>query len=206
MHTIGTDFGFLIARQKMRFMRTMCVAILLVGLMFFYNTSNAQGWCQDRQGIYSVGAGGTSVIGLGPGYSGLTGPGLSVNISGEYRVQRFVGVGFETGMDVFMAPYYIYTGEPPYPRHYATIGIPLAIKCNVHILEAANLPIANRLDVYAGLNLGAGPAIYTGVPSGAFGFLEVGPQVGVRYWLNRGVAIFGEFGYGATFTNIGFTF
>ncbi len=188
-------------------MKTTIVTCVIVLMLITTSRLSAQGWCQDRGSVYSVGVGGASAIALGPGYSGLTGPGLSVNVSGEYRVQRFVGVGFETGMDVFFWPYpnYNYPDHPEIARDVA-IGIPLAVKCNVHILEAANVPIASKLDVYAGLNFGAGPAFYTGTPSGAFGFLVVGPQVGIRYWLNRNIAIFGEFGYGATFSNIGFSF
>jgi hypothetical protein len=165
----------------------------------------AQGWNQDRKGIYSIGVGGTQVIGLGYGSLGLTPPGLSINVSGEYKVHRFVGVGFETGLNFFFGPpYYVY--PPPAPR-YVSIGIPLGVKVNVHILEAANVPIANKLDAYAGLNLGGGPAFYTGPNPGvvAWGFIHVGPQVGVRYWLNHNIAVFGEFGWGATFANVGIT-
>jgi len=164
-----------------------------------------QGWNQGRMGIYSVGIGGTSVIAIGPGFAGVTGPGLSINVSGEYRVQRFVGVGFETGLDFFLGRYYAYFPRP-FPGPYPALGIPLGVKVNIHILEAANLPIARVLDLYAGLNLGAGPAIYLGPGSGAFGFIEVGPQIGIRYWINSRIGIFGEFGWGATFANIGFSF
>jgi len=68
--------------------------------------------------------------------------------------------------------------------------------------------IKDRLDVYAGLNLGGGPAIYTAPAPYAtvYGFIHVGPQFGIRYWLNHSIAIFGEFGWGATFANVGFTF
>jgi hypothetical protein len=180
--------------------KSLAISTILLLLAVF---ANAQGWNQDRKGIYSIGVGGTQVINVGNGFSGLSGPGLSLNVSGEYKVHRFVGVGFETGLDLFFGPYY---GPPPpaYPR-YVSIGIPVGVKANVHILEAAGVAIANKLDVYAGLNLGGGPAFYT-VPSGyVYGFIHVGPQVGIRYWPNHNIAVFGEFGWGATFANVGIT-
>ena len=174
-------------------------------------TGKAQGWNQDRSGVYSVGIGGTSVIALGNGPSYITGPGLSVNVSGEYRIQRFVGVGFETGLDVFPNYYYYYNGERNYYSS-ASIGIPIGVKVNIHILEAANVPIANVLDVYAGLNVGGGPMFFTGARptpgSGPFvyGFIQAGPQFGVRYWITHRLGVFGEFGWGATFANVGLSF
>jgi hypothetical protein len=188
-------------------MKTIRIIILPALLFLFVQAGSAQGWTQDRVGVYSVGIGGTSIIGVGPGlgYPALIGPGLSLNISGEYRVQRFIGLGFETGMDLFFSPYYIYLDRPT-PARQLTVGIPVAIKCNVHILEAANVPIARQLDVYAGLNMGAGPAIYTGPNPGVFGFIEAGPQAGVRYWPASNVAVFGEVGWGATFANLGVSF
>ena len=174
-------------------------------LFVFIGQARAQGWNQDRVGVYSAGIGSTSIIAVGNGLVGETGGGLSVNISGEYKVQRFIGVGFETGVDVFFNHYYIYS-DRLYPHPYAAIGIPIGVKANVHILEAANVPIADVLDVYAGLNVGAGPALYTGPGGGAFGFIQAGPQIGIRYWITHGVGVFGEFGWGATFANIGFSF
>jgi hypothetical protein len=180
-----------------------CLLILI--LFSFVELNYAQGWCQDRVGVYSVGIGGTSVVALGNGFVGETGGGLSVNISGEYKVQRFVGVGFETGMDAYFSNYYAYYDRLS-PHPYAAVGIPLGIKANIHILEACNLDIARTLDVYAGLNVGAGPAIYTGPGGGVFGFIQAGPQVGIRYWITNGIGVFGELGWGATFGNIGFSF
>jgi hypothetical protein len=189
-------------------------AIIIASVIFFAATtqSNAQGWNQDRMGTYSVGIGGTSVIALGNGPSYITGPGLSVNVSGEYRIQRFVGLGFETGLDVFPNYYYYYNGERNYYSS-ASIGIPLGLKVNIHILEAANVPIADRLDVYAGLNVGGGPMFFTGArpaPLGpgpfVYGFIQAGPQFGVRYWITHRLGVFGEFGWGATFANVGLSF
>lgn len=183
---------------------------LTAGLWFcLSNFADAQGWDQDRTGIYSIGVGGTQGIALAPGFAGITAPGLSINVSGEYRVARWVGVGFETGLALFPGYYAnpVLPGEPiPNPR-YISLAIPMAAKVNFHILEATGVSIARQLDAYAGLNVGVGPGFYTG-PNGsrAFALLQTGPQFGVRYWPVSNVAIFSELGWGATFANAGVTF
>lgn len=173
-------------------------------------SASAQGWCQDRKGIFNLGFGGTNAIALGPYPAYVYGSGMSLNFGAEFRVHRFIGVGFQTGLDVFFGPYWDRRPGPYYdPRvkaRYASIGIPIAVKVNVHILEAANNRHADKLDVYAGLNVGGGPAFFTGPNGGTFGFLQAGPQVGVRYWFSPHAAVFGEVGWGATFANIGFSF
>ncbi len=165
---------------------------------------NAQGWINDKGGMYSIGVGGTQVFYLGRYGNGASNLGAAFNVAGEYKVHRFVGLGWQTGMDIFPGGGY-YRDKGYIYRNSPVIGIPIGFKVNVHILEAAGAPIADRLDVYAGANIGGGPAFYTGPNSSVTGFMYGGPQVGVRYWFNK-VAIFGEFGYGATFANIGVTF
>ncbi len=167
---------------------------VLLTLAFEKNYAQDQ-WVQGKSGIYSAGIGGTQGIGLYRGYHAVSPVGLSLNFSGEYKVYEFIGLGFQTGLN-----FYFSYGPASY------IGIPIAIKANVHILDAiGGIAIADKLDVYGGLNLGGGPAFgtYQGAP--VIGFLQVGPQVGARYWLGK-VAIFGEFGWGATFANVGVTF
>jgi hypothetical protein len=131
--------------------------------------------------------------------------GLSLNIAGEYRVHRFIGIGWQTGLDLFTNGYYYNHAGEVYYAVAPVIGIPIGFKFNFHILEATKVEIKNRLDVYAGFNFGGGPAIYVGSPTGIYGFIYGGPQVGVRYWFDK-AAIFAELGWGATFANIGVTF
>ncbi len=189
----------------MKKIQAIFIALLMLTLT---KPANCQGWNQDKSGIYSIGVGGTQVLAIGPGYSYISSGGFSLNVSGEYRIHRFIGLGFETGIDAFVGPYppYFVYGDYRYPAVYSAIGIPIAMKVNIHILEAADVPIADRLDVYAGLNAGGGPAFYTGPGGGVYGFLLAGPQIGIRYWLNRNIGVFGEFGWGATFANVGLTF
>ena len=176
----------------------MTVTVLAAVLLLAIN-AQAQEWNQGRgrTGIYTVAVGGTQQIYLGrykyDGIrgSGLTGAGLSMNAQGEYQVHRFVGLGWGTGVNLY------------FPPHTTLIEIPIGLKVNVHILEAANVNVRG-LDVFAGVNLGGGPGFYS--TGGATGFLYAGPQVGVRYWFNPHIAINSEFGWGQTFANLGFTF
>jgi len=188
-------------------MKKLKLTILFCASLLSVNLTKAQGWINDKGGMYSIGVGGTQVFYLGRYGHGASNLGAAFNVSGEYKVHRFVGLGWQTGMNIFPGGGYyrdagiVYRGAP-------VIGIPIGMKVNVHILEAADARIKDRLDVYAGVNIGGGPAFYTGNAAPrpvVTGFMYGGPQVGVRYWFNK-VAIFGEFGYGATFANIGVTF
>jgi hypothetical protein len=168
---------------------------------------NAQGWCQDKPAIYSLGLGGSQVLFLPAQYYVLAGRGslaLSMNVAGEYRVHRLIGIGWQTGLDVFAAGYYLNRHDGLYYSS-AVVGLPIGFKFNFHILEATHAEIKRNLDVYAGFNVGGGPAIYTGPGAGLYGFIYAGPQIGVRYWFDK-IALFGELGWGATFANIGITF
>ena len=181
---------------------------LILSLALVTKNYAQDNWVQGKKGIYSVGVGGTQGINVGGGYygyygwgyygrsSGLSLLGASINASGEYKVWNFIGVGWQTGINIIP-----WAGA-------VTIEIPLQAKCNIHILDAAKVSIADKLDVYGGLGFGAGPAILTAAGSGAsvYGMIHVGPQVGVRYWVKNNLGVFGEFGWGATFINAGVTF
>jgi len=189
-------------------MKKLRVIIFTLSALLILNSARSQGWTQYNNAIYSVGIGGTDVIGLNTAYPAFYGGGTSINFSGEYKVQRFVGIGFETGLDVLSGPRYYRNDLPPYPA-YTALGIPAGFKVNFHILDAANSPRAGRGDIYIGLNVGGGLAFYTSAPPAGgnmFGFLFGGPQFGGRYWFNQNIGLFGEIGWGATFANVGLTF
>jgi hypothetical protein len=182
------------------------MAMLTLGISTFENKAFGQdSWYQGRKaGIYSVGIGGAQAIGVGT-YSGYTAsaivpPGMSINVAGEYKVWNYIGVGWQSGVLFGFYPRYYYGGGG-----LLAVGIPFIAKANVHILDAANADIADgKLDVYGGIEFGGGPSFIKG--GGVGGFIQVGPQVGVRYWFTSKVAVFGEFGWGATFANAGVTF
>src|SRR4051812_13427932 len=60
-----------------------------------------EGWNQGRAAIVSIGIGGTRPIGINSGNAFLMRPGLSTNFAVEFRVHRFIGVGFQTGVNAF---------------------------------------------------------------------------------------------------------
>ena len=182
----------------------------IFSLAFTTNNYAQDEWTHGKSGLYSIGIGGTDAIGVGGNngytYSAISGVGLSINASGEYKVYKFIGVGWQTGLN-FGFPYVGFGG------HGVVIGIPFIAKANVHILDAiGGISIADKLDVYGGLNFGGGPAFYTyndgfgNKYNSVGGFIQVGPTVGARYWVSEKVAVFGEFGWGATFANVGVTF
>ncbi len=168
------------------------LAIALICIVFT-QTLHAQEWNQGRSrgGVYTIGVGGTQQIRLGTP-SGLTRAGLAMNVQGEYGIGHFMGLGWQTGVNLY------------FPGRTTVIEIPIGLKVNVHVLDAANVNVRG-LDFFAGINVGGGPGIYTD-GSGVIGMLYVGPQVGIRYWFNPHIAIYSEFGWGATFANLGFTF
>jgi hypothetical protein len=190
-------------------MKTINKFVLIAGILIIViNSSQAQGWIQDKKGMYSAGIGAASAVFIPvydyPGH-GRYSQGVSFNISGEYKVHRVLGIGWQTGINIFTQGYY-YDKNADFYYNTTSIGIPMGFKMNVHILEAANAPIRNKLDVYAGFNVGGGPSFHGDPYAGAYGFFYVGPQVGVRYWFDKNLAIFGELGWGATFVNFGITF
>lgn len=185
-----------------------------------------ESWTQDKTGIYSIGLGGTQGIGIPNSNWNLPGantpPGLSLNVSGEYRVHKYISVGWETGINFYfnVNRYYLgydYDYYAPYDGYINNgthgIEIPLIVKGNFHFLELTKLKIRNKLDVYGGLSFGGGPGFvygfdWRGISTRykSFGVIHVGPQAGVRYWVTKQIGVFAELGWGATFLNAGISF
>jgi len=190
------------------------IALTVMIVVSSIQTTSAQdSWIHGKTGIYSVGIGGTQLIYLSNYYSSNGDIGLSLNVSGEYKAWKWIGAGFQTGLDFTWAYYhynYGFGGSGTVSGGPVSIAIPIGGKVNFHLMDAFGVGIADKLDVYAGINLGFGPSIYTGNTefggNRVYAIMHVGPQVGVRYWFNDNVAIFTEFGYGATFANAGVTF
>lgn len=190
-------------------MKTISKFILSTAfLIIFINTSQAQGWIQNKKGMYSAGIGAASAVFIPvynhPGH-GRYSQGVSFNISGEYKVHRVLGIGWQTGINIFTQGNY-YDKDADYYYTTTSVGIPMGFKMNIHILEAANARVRDKLDVYAGFNVGGGPSFHGDPYGGVYPFFYVGPQAGIRYWVDNKLAIFGEFGWGATAVNFGITF
>ena len=176
--------------------------------------AQAQAWQRDSK-VLALGFGASEFFHIdnyyynnGPGrgpyyhnwYSPVTG---QINFQGEFGVHKYVGVGFTTGLGGRGGWYYDYAGE---------LNIPIGLIVNFHfyqlIADKTGKSIhADKLDIYAGANLGSGLAMifYPGatriVPL-AFG----GPHVGVRYYFTKKVGVNGELGWGKSIINVGFVF
>jgi len=184
--------------------------IVLIAVLFglFSTAAQAQGWIQDKKAMYSVGMGGTQVIFLPyqpRPFTGRGSLGLTLNIAGEYKVHQIIGIGWQAGMNLFVNGRY-YNKHDKFYYNSTVVGIPIGFKMNVHILEATKATIKDKLDVYAGFNIGAGPSFHNdGVERRVLPFIYAGPQAGVRYWFGN-IAVFGEIGWGASIINAGITF
>lgn len=125
------------------------------------------------------------------------------NFQGEFGVHKYVGLGFTTGIG----------GRGPVNRNYlGELNIPVGLIANFHfyqlIADNASRNIhSDKLDIYAGINVGSGvaftyyPDVVRAVPI-VFG----GVQAGIRYYFVPRVAVNGEIGFGKSIANIGFTF
>ncbi len=190
-------------------MKTIKQLIILSVLIFpFSFSAKSQGWIQDRKAMYSAGIGASQNIFLPARYYDFPSRNslaLNINISGEYKVHRLISIGWQTGLNYFSYGRYYSQSDNIY-YNTAVIGIPAGFEANVHILEATAAKVKDKLDVYAGFNIGGGPAFLTGPDRGVGGFIYAGPQAGARYWFSNKFAVFGEIGWGASVVNAGITF
>lgn len=183
------------------------IILLFVVLSLSVEQIQAQSWTRNRKDVYSVGVGITQSLFLPIRNYPLnhTGSmGLSINMSGEYKVHRFIGLGWQTGVNIYVNGRYYNTITDHY-YNSTIVGIPIGAKVNFHILEATQSKHKDRLDFYAGMNIGGGPAFHRDPYGGVFPFFYVGPHAGIRYW-GKSIAFFAELGWGATIANIGFSF
>lgn len=135
------------------------VLLLVLSFLLLAPRIQAQGWAQNKKGIYSLGIGGVRSVFLPNSYDNRTAlgsTGVSFNISGEYVIQRFIGLGWQTGLNFYYGDYYRNRYNPNYGSTF--MGIPIGLKLNFHILEAVDASVRDKLDLYVGLNIGGGPA------------------------------------------------
>jgi hypothetical protein len=147
------------------------------------------------------------------GYAPITG---QIGVQMEFGVHEYVGVGFTTGFGFgagigrgywggYYGGYYTYSPE---------INVPIGAFANFHFYQLIADKVsknihADKLDIYAGLNLGSGVAVFfpkyddKAYVSALF---FIGPHVGVRYFFTEKVAVNAELGYGKSFINGGITF
>lgn len=134
--------------------------------------------------------------GYGYGY-GYFSPTLALNANVEIGVAKYVGIAPSVG---FSSTFY--------NRGDVAIDIPVGVQGNFHFLQLiadkTKKSFADKLDVYAGVNIGGGPSILvTNSPAYVYGFIYAGPQVGVRYYPTSNIGITAEVGFGKSIANFG---
>jgi hypothetical protein len=124
----------------------------------------------------------------------------------EFAVHKYVGVGFVVGVG----------GNPS--ALFREVNIPLGALANFHFYQfiadkkGKNIH-ADKIDIYAGITVGAGLAIHPyGINSLFYQstfydvLLCIGPHVGLNYYFKKNLAFNAQAGYGVTAFQAGFTF
>lgn len=191
-------------------MKKIVAAMALILCMATTINSKAQAWGRDSK-VLSLGIGGASMLHFDPrndyynryGWSPLTG---QLVFQGEFAVHEYVGLGFTTGVG----------GGGAYRRfYYPEVNLPIGFIVNFHfyqlIADKTSRDIkSDKLDIYAGLNVGSGFAAVFDNRAPRTTRLHplffAGPQVGLRYYFVPKVALNAEFGYGKSLAQIGFSF
>jgi hypothetical protein len=188
--------------------RILTIAASMLLVLIITNSAKAQAWDRDSK-VLSLGVGGANFLHFDPrgyykygyAYSNFTG---QLNFQGEFAIHKYVGLGFTTGVG----------GAGPLGRYYSEVNMPIGFIANFHfyqlIADKSSRNIhADKLDIYAGLNVGSGFAAVYYNPDGRFYLHPIffaGPQVGIRYYFVPNVALNAELGYGKSWANIGFSF
>lgn len=215
--------------------RVITATVLSVFLVYSFNSS-AQAFGGKGSKSISISLGMASYntwfsrdnVGLGGHYSPLSG---LFSVQGEFGVGKYVGIGFAVGVNVANgfggfggtpSPYSYkdwdddyYYGPGGWNSAYWGFGIPINVIGNFHFLQLiadkSGKTFADKLDVYAGLAVGAGP--YFAFTKSGYKkrndvgvMLIAGPHVGIRYFPADKVGIHFEMGYGKSLFNGGVTF
>jgi len=200
-------------------MKKIILTGVLMVMVFAFTNVQAQAWEKSTKTL-SIGLGGSIFPHIYPnnayynyGYYGwgrapLTG---QFNFQGEFGIHDYVGIGFTTGVGGRAGYYWGVYGY----GNDGEVNVPIGVIANFHffqlIADKTGKDIhSDKLDVYAGVNLGGGIAAQffgdgsTQIIPIAFG----GVHAGVRYYFSEHVGVNGEIGtpYGKGFVNGGLTF
>ena len=184
-------------------------------LLLAFQKTNAQAFAGKGSKYLSLGIGVSNYINFGgyydnyyynnnPYYYGRRfsyfSPTLSFNVNVEFGIHQYIGIAPCIGV-----------GASFYGGNNISVDIPIGVQGNFHFLQLiadkTGKSIADKLDVYVGVNTGGGPTLgFYGNGLEPSGFFYVGPQVGVRYYPKSNVGLTAEVGYGKTIANIGVVF
>lgn len=191
------------------------------------NFSFAQGFAGKGSHTLLLGLGmnyhGTYFADRGSSFHGIEG--LRYSSYGALNFQYEIGIHKYVGLGVFAAlegtpnlgrsyHSYFYNNSD---KAYAGFAVPVGFLANFHFLQLiadkTGKNFADKLDVYAGLSVGAGPS-FAIVKAGHKDHLEpnsgplvyFGGNVGIRFYPSSNVGIFAELGYGKTVAQGGVCF
>lgn len=194
-------------------LRKLSFGIILAALGFgVSNRVEAQAF--EKGGTYlNLGLTGSDLFHINPNsdfyggfYSSVVG---GVTVQMEWGIHKYVGLGFTAGVQGGRRGFYGWYG--PYAGSgYGELAIPVGVIANFHFYQLIQDKTSknihgDKLDVYAGLNLGSGVSFYP-TPSRVFPLFFVGPQVGAKYYVTPNIGLGLEVGYGKSFVNGGVTF
>lgn len=143
----------------------------------------------------------------------------SINAQLEFGIAKYVGIGGSLGFEFANNLSGGLSGGNTFlpgvlsNSSFRSIGIPISVFGNFHFLQLiadkTEEDFAQKMDVYAGLSFGSGPA-FAIAKSGSknfgndVGFLAFGgPHVGFRYFPSSSIGVYVEAGYGKSFVNGG---
>lgn len=205
-------------------MKKLLTILAISALTLTAQVSHAQAFNRSTKMI-TIGLGAADMfhipVGYGTYYNAFYAPLTGqLNVTGEFAVHKYVGVGFTTGIGgraggARLGAFGVYRG------FYPEFNIPIGALANFHfyqlIADKKNKDIKqDKLDVYVGLALGTGIAIHPGGYYDGFGnyrggafndvLFFVSPHAGVRYYFTPSIAVNGEIGWGRDIIAAGITF
>lgn len=140
-----------------------------------------------------------------------------LSFKGEFGIAKYIGIGFSIGADFCLDPENGFYGDFLfYEKHFYSFNIPVGAFGNFHFLQLINdltkKDFAKNLDVYVGVDFGAGPSfLFPRQNFKSYGkdrgyLLYGGPHVGIRYFTKEKLGVYAEVGYGYSFLNGGIIF
>lgn len=206
----------MLVMKKVKFM------LLLATLGLFASNSQAQGFGGSGSKYLQLGLGISNHYAIYSDYDRAYNNNFGAfNLQMEFGIHKYVGLGFMIGAEVgignigYYGPYAPGLAGSP----YWSFGLPVGMIGNFHFLQLisdkAGKSFADKLDVYAGLNIGSGVAfrnvrkkykddVFYDSNVGALFF--IGPHAGIRFFPKENIGIYAEAGYGKSYITGGVIF
>jgi hypothetical protein len=157
----------------------------------------------------------------GTGPKGRTSPLYgSLTLQMEFGIHKYVGVGGYLGVEYannlsrrslgvgVLTGFGIYSNSS-----FQSLAVPVGVFGNFHFLkliaEKSGKSFADKMDVYAGISFGSGPAFalaksgFENLGNDTGFILHGGPHVGIRYYPKSRIGVYAEAGYGKSYLNGG---